>query len=396
MRIANATRCLATLLAISALALASAACGDQSASPTATPPPDLLSPPPVGTVVATPISPPRIGAAPLVEVTGLFSDPRPTHVDEQRSLGPKPANFAPWDGKSTMLYDVQTGTETNLGPGTLGRFSLDGSKMVWIANAQPSSDDGEAWLLEIATGVKRDLGPGRAANLPDNDHVVIAYPSSNDSYIIDLQTGARRDQPGLIGAFPQFDERTPDGYVIRLNGQDPAGGFFSLIDPATERVLLRFNAQATTRAGRGELLVITSKVDPSHDANGRPRGTANIFLVNITSGRATFVATTTLDAAYAANNSYVAWTDDFCSAQGGTTKLLDRATGLIGELGVGLWPSFTEGGLLLDGAFGGSALIDPATRRYVAAIPARGDSSWSRDYRYASLGQFGGHDGPCL
>lgn len=230
-------------------------------------------------------------------------------------------------------------------------------------------------------------------NLPDNDRVVIAYPSSNDSYSIDLQTGARHDQPGLLEAFPQYDERTPDGYVIRLNGQDPAGGFFSLIDPATDRVLLRFDAQAATRAGRGELLVTTSKVDALRDANGRPHGTANIFLVDIATGRATFVATTTLDAAYAANNSYVAWTDDFCTSAGGRTKLLDRSTGIITELDVALSPAFTKSGLILDGMFGGSALIDPATLQYVAVIPARGDTSWSKDYRYASLGQFGGHGG---
>lgn len=122
----------ASLVITAILLVAAPACGDGSTDARPTPSATATE-----TAVATPISPPRIDATPLAEVTGLFSDPRPTRVDERRSLGPKPTTFTPWDGKSTMLYDTQAETETNLGPGTLGQFSPDGTKMVWIANPQP-------------------------------------------------------------------------------------------------------------------------------------------------------------------------------------------------------------------------------------------------------------------
>ena len=51
----------------------------------------------------------------------------------------------------------------------------------------------------------------------------------------------------------------------------------------------------------------------------------------------------------------------------------------------------------LEGAFGGRALIDPAALQYRAALPPGvGDTSWSPDHRYASLGQYGGHGGLCM
>ena len=115
MTISNPSRRrIAAQLVIIALVLAAAGCRDQGASPTVTPPQDLLSPPAAATAIATPISPARIDATPLVEVTGLFSDPRPTHVDEQRSLGPKPTPV-PWDLQARIVVDTQTGMTFNLG-----------------------------------------------------------------------------------------------------------------------------------------------------------------------------------------------------------------------------------------------------------------------------------------
>ncbi len=120
----------------------------------------------------------------------------------------------------------------------------------------------------------------------------------------------------------------------------------------------------------------------------------NLFIVIAATGRAEFLATASGNAAYTANETYVAWTDDSCSATPGRTRILSRSTGRIIELDESLLaPQFIASGLILDGFFGGSALIDPATLKYVAVIPARGDTSWSSDYRYASLGQFGGHGG---
>jgi hypothetical protein len=39
-------------------------------------------------------------------------------------------------------------------------------------------------------------------------------------------------------------------------------------------------------------------------------------------------------------------------------------------------------------------LIDPETLQYTAVLPSS-EAQWSSDYRYASVGQVGGHGGLC-
>lgn len=354
--------------------------------------------------VATPISPPRIAATPLVEVTGLFSDPRPTHVDEQRSLGLRPTTFAPWDGTSTMLYDVQKGIETNLAPGSLGRFSPDGTNMVWIANPQPPFGDGDVMVIDVASGARRSVGIGRLAVFVDNDHIGVTKADTNTAEAIGLQNGDQSPLSGGISSlFPNFDNvATPDGYELRREYRSdspfPKSQFY-LADASTGELLLDFEAYAVIPAGRGALAVATvPQLTGTRDASGYGTGTTNIFLVDIASGQATFVATSRYaepNWPLSADDRHIIWTEDYCAVAQGHTRIYDRSTGRISEIDATLWPKFTPGGLILDGPFGGDTLIDTDTLEYRAAIPARGDTSWSRDYRYASLGQFGGHGGLC-
>ena len=363
MTTSNATRRIVTLLAIGALVLASAACGRQSASPTVTPPPDHLSPPAAATAIATPISPPHIDATPLVEVNGLFSDPRPTHVDEQRSLGPKPTNFALPPLGSTMLYDTASGMQTDLGPGGMGRFSPDGTRMVWIADPQRPLGDGEVTLLEITSGARTVVATGRIAAFLDNDHLGVTRGDQNIADSIDLRTGTTAALAGGLSAlFPNFDTvTTPDGHELGreyLSDNPFPESRFTLTDPSTGSILLEFNAYAAVSAGRGVLAVATPPEAAA--APNRPAyqvGTTNIFLVDVASGRATFVATSIWASPnwqVAASDDYVIWTDAYCDSPQGHSRMLDRRTGMIAEIDAALWPAFTPGGLILDGPFGGT------------------------------------------
>ena len=57
---------------------------------------------------------------------------------------------------------------------------------------------------------------------------------------------------------------------------------------------------------------------------------------------------------------------------------------------------FTPDGHMIDGIFGGNALIDPATLTWDVVPPGGStDVSWSPDYRYASRGEQPGHGGYC-
>ena len=388
-------RRVAATLTLSALALASAACGGQSASQTATPAP-------AQTAIATPISLPHIDATPLVEVTGLFYDPRPIHVDEQRALGPKPATFAPWDGTSTMLYDVAAGTETNLGPGSFGQFSPDGTRMVWIAGMQPLFSDGEVMLMHLATKRTELLGSGRWATFIDDNQLRITTANSNEMQLLDLRTHARKPAPPQIFTPTFADVTTPDGNILRreVHSAPPfLRNDWRLLDP-NGLLLLRFEAYLATPAGRGTLVVETvPELAGPPDFQGRQAGTANIFLVDVASGHATFVGTSAGTRPYwgfDANERYIVWPESYCGSSEGHTRLFDRRTSKITQFAAAPNPRFTPSGLIVVGTFDGVELIDPETLRYRTTIPSRGDSSWSPDYRYASIGAFNPHDGDCL
>jgi hypothetical protein len=299
-----------------------------------------------------------------------------------------------------MVYDIETGAAIDLGTGSLGRFSPDSTRMAWIALPADPYGDGEAWMIDLRTMEKRDLGPGRLAGFVDDGHVGVTRPSSNTTDVIDLATRARAP----IEAIPFFPDpsntTTPDGYNLRREYRSdnpfPKSEFF-LTDPTSGAPLLEFEAYQAIPAGRGSLVVATVPV-PVGEPNlqGFRHGTTNVFLVDIRTGEATFVATggAFMQFALAANDKYILWTDNYCD--NGNSRIYERKTGAITEIDASLWPAFTPGGLIVDGPFGGNALIDPKTLQYVATIPAVADASWSPDYRYASLGIWGGHGGLCL
>ncbi len=332
-------------------------------------------------------------------VTGLFTDPRPAIPDETRTLGLPPSAFQPWDGVSTVLYDLETLTETNLGPGSLGSFNPDESKMVWVSG-ESALAGGEAWLLDLATMARRSLGPARLAFFLDDGTVAITFPGGNEAEILNLNTGERRSSPFIPTGPPSQDVKTPGGFLLRRQRlTDFDRSLFTLEDLGSGRVLLQFEAYAAVPAGPDALAVATlPAVDDPQAPLWRRTGTVNVFLVAIPTGEATFVAT----AAYAdpnwplaANDRYVVWTEGYCSIPQGKTRLYDRLTSQLIELDASLWATFTPDGLVADGGFGPRAFIDPKTWQYRAVIEGAGDTSHSRSYRYVTAGQYGGHGGLC-
>ncbi len=381
------------ILGLAFLTLAIAACGGPAHAPA-----------PAGSSPAN-VLPPSTTLAPNVTVTGLFLEPRLTPPDATRSLGALPMPFAPWDGTSTMIYDVIAGTEVNLGRGSIGRFSPDSTRMVWISRPTDSFNNGEARIIDLRTMEQRSLGPGRLAIFADNDHVEIARPDSNESEIVDLRSGALTPVVGLPNFQPSYVTTTNDGQELRqtvLDPNDQARSRFTLTGAANGRVLLEFEAWHAKPAGSGALVVATVAQAapgdiPTPTITGAVPQTTNIFLVDIASGRATFVATSSAHGPnwpLIADTRYVVWTEDYCGP-GGRTRIFDRRSGDITEINASLWlDAFTPGGLIAAGAFGAKELIDPETLEYAAVLPAGGDTSWSPDYRYASM-EIIGHGGLC-
>jgi len=373
------------------------ACGDDDGQPPATP--TVVQPATKPTASATPpLSAPSALDPPLVEVTGLFTDPRPSSPAIARPLASGTPSFSPWDGTSTMLYDIGAGTETNLGPGSVGRFSPDGSKLVWIANPQPPHASGEAMLLDIATGERRSLGEANLTFFDDDEHaylsIIEAEGDGGHCEQVNLTTGEstpRTCSPGGHGA-----TTTADGYTLYGGGK----GAPVLLKDGDGQLLLRFDADRAMPAGPGALLIATVPVEVGQrDAEGRFTLVSNLFLVDIATGATTFIATANatttefMQLPLAVNERYVAWTDNYCG--GGTTYLFDRQSYVMYDLGQTLWPrGFTPDGLLAEGASGVRSLIDVEAPAYRVVLD--GEPQWSPDWRYASVGRVGGHGGVCI
>lgn len=349
---------------------------------------------PVGTAVAS--------GDPAVVVTGLFSEPRAGSAPPMVTLDDSGAVEHTWDGESTMLYDTAAaGTATNLGPGTVGQFSPDGTRMVWVALDEPSLGSGEAWLIEIASGERRMLGEGRLAQFVDDQRVGVT--SGNSTEIIDLATDERETVDGIPNSGDPFTEVTPDGYALRQEYASdypfPVSTWF-LTDPDANRLLLKFEAFRAVPAGHGTLAVATSlNFIGEADASGHRNGTTNVFLIDIATGEATFIATAPwarLNWPLAANDSYVAWTGDFCADEPGLTTLYERGSGELRQLDASLWVrAITDEDVLVAGGFGPKKLIDLERKEYRFSLEAAGDTTGTADYGYISAGRFGGHGGLC-
>lgn len=367
---------------------------------------------PASSATATPASPPpratAITASPVpspLGVIGLFTDPRPRTPDRVRAVGEPPVSpFLPWDGVSTVIYDTVTRTETTLGAGFLGRFSPDSRRMLWTATPRGFGPSSEAWVIDLSTMERQRIGEGTTNAWVDSERLWFTPSGSNQTQIVDLRTGER------IAADPRAiaDVYGPtvlaEGRVLRLAdvGGQPApwlGRSYEVVNQRDGAVSLRFTALRVLVTAPGELVVATP---PESD-------TTNVFIVNVASGQATFVATsrfTPPNWPLAATAGLIVWTEDYCGSPAGKLRIYDRRTGELTETDRSDWVQLTPAGLLATSphGFGARALFDPRAWRYTVTIPALApgvmtnsgsDVFWSSDYRYASHGFAGGHGGLC-
>jgi hypothetical protein len=353
-------------------------------------------------------------ALPPKGLTGVFDEPRATVPD--RIVTPPAASASPfsqWDGKSTVIYDVKTGKEMNLGPGGVPSFSPDSTRAIWIAGEDPVSlVGGEARLIDLTTGSVTSLGPGRGFYPRFLDDNTVAFPLPDDSnsvVSVDLRSGARSDISGNEATNRYFERldalrlTTPDGYRVswqadptapRLPRSGSASEKVMVADTRSGQVALAFDAFAASPAGSG-YVVVASK------AKGQ---TVNLFLVEIAGGQAQFIATTRWSGNFplVADDNRVVWIDNFCGDPPGNLEVYDRTTKQLTEVtGVHDYVRLTPSGQLALGAFGARSLMDPVTFATGPSLPASksttgaSDVSWSDDYRYAAHGLTGGHGGLC-
>jgi hypothetical protein len=316
-----------------------------------------------------------------LRVQGLFADPRPRDPDLVAGLGPRPASsFPAHDERTTVLYDIRSGETTEYGPGPTGLFTADNAFLAWIEFSSIPGQPPELRRVDLPTGGVANLGiAGAVIQYEGGGAVRISGWGRDGEFLVNLANGSRLAvEPAELYGRPQryrLTERHLDG------ASQPR---FTLWDGPTP--LLRFDAIRATVDDQSNLvaLIASQEPDPSQ---------ANIFVIDVYSREAEFIATIPADPGaefpLAANANLVVWTPNYCTASPGPTRIYDRNTGQLTELSdARLWvATFAPGNRLVDGRFGGEAIIDPATLTWDTVLPpSPGDTIWSPDYHYASRG----------
>lgn len=350
-------------------------------------PPVALTAPPTTTT-----QPPAAEATPLVGIVGVFHDRRETRVDDDRAIGPDPPPPA-WDPGHDIVIDTVTGNSFAIGGqhGFTGAFNATSTVFAWNTAV-------EVMVMDLPAGTTRTLALGVLGAPPflDENHAFVQNGSITES--VDLVTGEHQRLTRDPIPPPIDEEITPDGYVLAHNyvpsDQPPQPKI--LTDPRSQSLIIQIDAYDMRPAGHGSVVVATRPATQS-SAGRLGRGTSNIFLIDIATGAATFVATTAFvgELPFAANDKFVVWTDSACDR--GTARIYDRRTGRITRLDQPLWsPILAPGGNIVEG-FLPRRVIDPVSLEVIAALPREAPPLWSPDYRYAALiGVRGDSHGPCM
>lgn len=364
------------------------------------------------TVVPTP-------GAPRVQVSGLFSGPPPAGSQPPvttRILAPRPpSTFPAWDALSAVIYDTKLGTTTNIGIAYVVNFSPDSSRAAWIATTA-GGGPGPATLMDIATGARRTFGDGQNIVFLDDRRVVVNQPQTSNWRVFDIATGQLSTDQSLpartLPGEPSYPPApvgyywvvTPDQTTALSRGWTGRSDF-KLIERSTGVTALQFDAVLAAPGGDGEVVVAT----PLQGAE------TNVFVVNIQSGKAEFIARTRFGQGpnwpLSGSARYVLWTDNYCWAEGGAAQgaitLYDRTTKSLTSVDDGVsandlqrdrFARLTPAGVIALGSFGAQALIDPVSFAYTTVLPGVNTASsrtWSPDYRYAAYASGGGHGGLC-
>lgn len=343
------------------------------------------TPPTPGTLV--PAIPPASATIVASPVDGMFEAPRALPV-ASRELVPPGREFPPalppptfaWDGSSTMVYDRETGMLFDLGPGEPGVFSPSGEWMAWVSEDRFT---GTLHALNLRTGERKDLGAGGYVSMFIDDERFLVDSPDATGVLVNARTGEREPVTDRAQLFAAIDEPP---FTLETEGFGPDGPTVRVHD-ATGHLTLEFSALTARFSTVAELVVATVP----------QAGLTNIFTIDLHTGRASYVATTPVSArgfTLAGNGTHIAWSPDVC-VDPGETWVFERATGQFTRAPKALLISQAPDGWLASGFTGLERLIDPDTMQYAFISPA-GWPSWSRDYRYVSVGWVGGHGSLCI
>jgi hypothetical protein len=360
-------------------------------------------------VPPTPTPPPRL--------QGVVTRPQLTVADRTIVL-PAPATGVDLrrsdpegNRNTTVLHDIRNGRRIELGEGSRGSFSPDGTKMVWASAPASATQAAEVWLMDLRTLEKRSMGSGTQPGFFDNDTLSDRYPYPQD-VLIDIQTGARRPlttsdvyvpPPGLV-YIPELNDITA---IATLDSTYSVTAVDLVTKAEPSQVILRTDAtNLWTLDGDTLLLAAPPEVlDPGDQAAYRPsKLLSSLYTYSVSRRTLTFVATIQVIGRcwqVAGNDRYVVWLNGLPWEDAHPLMVYDRRSSRTTELTSDLVRlgsmGFLRNGLLHASGYGwdiGPSLVDLETFRYFAILPQ--PANWTQDLRFASTGSVGGKDGGCL
>jgi len=181
-----------------------------------------------------------------------------------------PSPFKPWVWGNTILYDLTSNTERDLGPGGSASFSPDSAHLVWLERGTGSDDQPQPiWVLDLATGAMHRLGAGvYFVAWLDNSRVftAAAIGSGYPSEVIDVATGNRSFvcSPGAGRRTRNCPAASSGGHHVqeergrsRLLASDTGQGDYVLEDLSGTHAPIKFNAITARIAQNGHVLALS-------------------------------------------------------------------------------------------------------------------------------------------
>ena len=181
------------------------------------------------------------------------------------------------------MYDTVTGQATDLGPGGVGFFSPDNRLFAWAANFMSRTAQPALRVMDLQTRETWSVGDEILGRFVDDRTIRARRASANEWVDIDVFSGDRAPATGA----GLLDWRPPrkGPHELRQDTYDRrTEDWWSVVEHETGRIVLAFQAMRAAMADENTLAMVTPW-------NG---STANLFLVDVDTGAATFVATISL------------------------------------------------------------------------------------------------------
>lgn len=361
---------------------------------------DLPAASPSASVTNVPGSTPTTLPTPAT-ITGLFTEPRERDPDRIVTLDFPESPFPEWNGNA-VIYDIAKGETIDLGPGAVPIFNSGGTLAAWVAGdiATPGAKT-DAWLIDLATRERTFLGPGDGVWWEGDTRIAFG---GRGNFVQTLDLATSELTPGGGSSAPPHEYLTRDpqidyGYMVAWSNRRGNVGFlaytWSVTDEAGMSVVADFDAFIVRPIDRSTIVVATEAWGPGLRTN--------LFMVDLTTRQATFVASTggsggenvPLDG----NERFLVWAEGFCGVPQGDIFVYDRPAGTTARL-TGIpdrFPGWKDTNVrMVDedtfslGSFGDYALVNAGTLEVEITLPAN-TPSWTADRQFAANGWVGGH-----